>query len=645
MAAANGHFTAVQCLYEPHRTQSGGQMAFLIAAYREHFTIVRWLVRQNIGINNQFTTLLKSAINNGDLVKTLAELGIGIQTKTSDLGKALFIATEIGLLDVVKTLIDYQDELFKVKSETKDSLLHRAAEYGQINIVKFLDAKHVEYNMQNMAGNTALHLAANGNDESHLDVIRWLRNKDNAQHCKNALEELPIHLAVRHGNIKAVEALYSLENIDETDKFGNTPLHLAANNGKLEVVEWLVNHRAKMDKTNENEETPLFVAGKHEYWKIVKFLVSRGQNINAKNKSSDTLLHNGARTGNLKAVEWLVNNDADINAKNGNNETPLLTAAKSGKLGILEFLASKEKNVHVTRKSKTIEHNIEGMNEDLQAIEWQIRNNAELDITDDNKATSLLRAARFGKIEVVKLLASKGQDVNTRAKDQNTPLHVSAENGHLDTVQWLFENGAQIDARSKAYLYYNYTEILAFKDNYKNTALHLSAGNGHLNTVKWLIKNGAQIDAKNNNQATSLLRAARFGKLEVVKFLASEGQDVNTRAKNQDTPLHVSAENGYLDIVQWLVENGAQMDARNDNEATSLLKAAKFGKLEVVKLLASKGQDINTRDIYNIKAKDQNTPLHVSAENGHLDTVQWLFENGAQIDARSKAYLYYNYIY
>lgn len=37
--------------------------------------------------------------------------------------------------------------------------------------------------------------------------------------------------------------------------------------------------------------------------------------------------------------------------------------------------------------------------------------------------------------------------------------------------------------------------MFTLKDNYNNTALHLSAENGHLNTVQWLIDKGLEIDA------------------------------------------------------------------------------------------------------------------------------------------------------
>ena len=69
----------------------------------------------------------------GDLVKILAELGIGIKAKSkkqiivpfcfnslclwlaADLKKALFIAIEKGLLNSIKVLIEHQTELLKVE--------------------------------------------------------------------------------------------------------------------------------------------------------------------------------------------------------------------------------------------------------------------------------------------------------------------------------------------------------------------------------------------------------------------------------------------------------------------------------------------------------------------------------------------------
>ncbi len=52
-----------------------------------------------------------------------------------------------------------------------------------------------------------------------------------------------------------------------------------------------------------------------------------------------------------------------------------------------------------------------------------------------------------------------------------------------------------------------------------HTSLHLAAQNGHLESVKFLVQNGAEKEARQKNDWTPLHLAAQNGHLETVKFL------------------------------------------------------------------------------------------------------------------------------
>jgi len=84
---------------------------------------------------------------------------------------------------------------------------------------------------------------------------------------------------------------------------------------------------------------------------------------------------------------------------------------------------------------------------------------------------------------------------------------------------------------------------------------------------------------------------------------------VNLTDTNNSTPLHISAEFGHLEGMKSLVERGADINIRDDNNNnnTVLHLAAVAVNVDIIK-----GISVNLTDT------DGSTPLHISAEFGHL---------------------------
>lgn len=84
--------------------------------------------------------------------------------------------------------------------------------------------------------------------------------------------------------------------------------------------------------------------------------------------------------------------------------------------------------------------------------------------------------------DIIRILLRNGAQVDARAREQQTPLHIASRLGNVDIVMLLLQHGAQVDTTTK--------------DMY--TALHIAAKEGQ-DEVKLLIakKLMRHIDSEN----------------------------------------------------------------------------------------------------------------------------------------------------
>lgn len=117
------------------------------------------------------------------------------------------------------------------------------------------------------------------------------------------------------------------------------------------------------------------------------------------------------------------------------------------------------------------------------------------------------------------------------------------------------------------------------------TALHNAAAQGHLNIVQWLVSQGADIDAYDVNDSTPLIWAAYHGEFRVVKYLVGQHADVNQLPSVGPTALIAAIQSDSKQTVQILLENDAQVLLTN-NEGFSVLEAAELhGNKTIIMLI------------------------------------------------------------
>ncbi|MDJ0593943.1 MAG: sigma-70 family RNA polymerase sigma factor [Pleurocapsa sp. MO_226.B13] len=211
------------------------------------------------------------------------------------------------------------------------------------------------------------------------------------------------------------------------------------------------------------------------------------------------------------------------------------------------------------------------------------------DDTFANKVTQTLEAALDGDKETIRTLIQQDTRlVNSQSKNiQTTPLHIAAHRGYSDLVKLLLDAGADVNAEEG-----NYS---------KSTPLHWAAKEGNLQVVKLLVESGAKLDVKDN-----WFNLTPFGWTILVNCPFDEG----------------TLENLHPQVREYLLDRGAQLD---------IFSAIALDKTDVVKSLIEANPNILSDRLGFVM--DEFQPLHFAIKKMMPETVEFLLEKGADVNA------------
>jgi len=166
-----------------------------------------------------------------------------------------------------------------------------------------------------------------------------------------------------------------------------------------------------------------------------------------------------------------------------------------------------------------------------------------------------------------------------------------------------------------------------------------------LNIVKELLAKGADVNLQENEYGYSVLMvAARYGHLDIVNELLAKGADVNLKDKARYSAAMVAAEYKFPEIGIILIKNGTNVIYTDDEKGRSLLTVAiehygycnrnsekrnKF--VEFIQRIVEKGADVN-----EIDRQEDLSPLMYASSDGSLPIVEFLIENGANVNVTNK---------
>ena len=165
--------------------------------------------------------------------------------------------------------------------------------------------------------------------------------------------------------------------------------------------------------------------------------------------------------------------------------------------------------------------------------------------------------------------------------------------------------------------------------------LLVAAQNWYEKSVKELLRRGADKDRLNYNNKSALYVACEKQHLNVVKILLEAKVKIDTKAEKDTTPVGVTVQNGNKEILKALLKAGADKNAcpfDADPKWTLLHEACEQGHLQVVKFLTEEGATIDKQD------EDLSTPLMVASLQEHVEVVKSLV-NSITDENKKKEYI------
>lgn len=245
-------------------------------------------------------------------------------------------------------------------------------------------------------------------------------------------------------------------------------------------------------------------------------------------------------------------------------------------------------------------------------------------VTDTNRWTPTMYAARDNRAIIVEKLIDLGFDVNAQALNGVSALHLACAFAREETIRVLLSGNADTTIKGGAHNQMP-IHILASKASYAAVA-----------SLQLILKASAptirlETDSELN---IPLILAVQTANIDIIHELLSsmaKEQLAYKKPPNDNSALHYAIFNKNLDILKIFIDYGVNLNLQNKNLQTALHFATEAENEPIVRLLCASGADPDVID------KDHQTPIHIATARSYHKIVDILSEKfKASIMSRTK---------
>ncbi len=297
------------------------------------------------------------------------------------------------------------------------------------------------------------------------------------------------------------------------------------------------------------------------------------------------------QVGNVDAVNDLLAKGVDVNATlRSSGETALRLAIRGVHVEVVKaLLDSKNVNINVmTDDCGRSDLYVAAVDVgDTDIVRALLERGANMDLKDGvTGVTVFYRVVERGNFEMVQVFLKANANVRETNYLGNTMLHVAADNNDTRLIKVFVRNNLlSVDELN----------------GHKQTPLHVAAARGHVNTIMALLDCGSDVNAKDLTGSTPLCEAICNSSINnpvvVLKAFLAKGVCLSEKFHYDcSTVLHLVARIGNEDMINALLKAGAPLNVANKFGYTPLHEAAEYGTVEAVTALCVGGADVTAEN-------------------------------------------------
>lgn len=423
--------------------------------------------------------------------------------------------------------------------------------------------------------------------QAFLEKHRESEHVGSATERIDMLEKTAIHRAAEQGDLEEVRSLLDGgTDVNTTEGAGATPLHIASGECRMEIVDLLIARGADVNQRGRDDSTPLHWAARAGCLPEMRRLIAAGADVNIAVRQpfsgysvgeggsvtyfssynpavQGSALHWAVQYEQPEAAALLIKSGADVNFTTGWGMSPLHRAAEVGDEALVAMLLEQGARWHDEElkngqpihyaSSKAIAEIFEGKGENPN-------------VESVYRGRPIHTAAYLGHLEAVEHFLERGVGVDQLGSwnmdagwtAEVTPLWAAAYGGNLNVLKLLESRGGDLQFNTE-------------DGGLGGTLLHTAAWEGHDKVVGYLISKGLPVDALADmptafplspswKDVTPLAIAAHFGHVEVLEVLVQAGADVNTVNRDDWSALELALVTHQKDAVEFLLDHGAKLD-------------------------------------------------------------------------------------